>query len=532
MGDQRHVIKRQIIELTVQRQEEAHLLQAEVSRVYRQRIVPLIEQYCSALSAPDRIHRLERLEIDLGQLTSGQIETDLMARTSSALYEALAMEIREQEERAQQQGDSLQAASHLETFATFAHTGALPWWADLSQPRLLEECLQTLLDQTPQQLRHLMRELVRQPPALQRIIHYYADEMLARLAALLVPSLGHVFMRDHQGLVAILHKSRAAANRQPKQLAQSIWGNLFLVAAAHGDRSAAPESFYRAFLARLSKDLGLPYDAFVAELDRGFSESSDHDAAGIEAFIGRATSSPQTDSALAELRELLQTLAPQLSVSTRNQLVSALEELERGSPSPEAVQAILERLRHEQASDLPTERGSATRSTVAVADELYIGNAGLVILWPFLSHFFSRLGLLVEKQFKDSAAMQRGVGLLQHLATAEHSFPEYLLPLNKVLCGMEWVELFDFGPPLTTGEVEECTDLLNAVIAQAPILRQMSVEGFRSTFLLRPGVLRARDGAWLLQVERETYDIVLDRFPWSWEWVKLPWMETPLRVEW
>ena len=60
----------------------------------------------------------------------------------------------------------------------------------------------------------------------------------------------------------------------------------------------------------------------------------------------------------------------------------------------------------------------------------------------------------------------------------------------------------------------------------------MSIAGFRGTFLLRQGILGQRDGAWLLRVERETYDIVLERFPWSVDWVKLPWMEAPLRVEW
>ena len=92
--------------------------------------------------------------------------------------------------------------------------------------------------------------------------------------------------------------------------------------------------------------------------------------------------------------------------------------------------------------------------------------------------------------------------------------------------------MFDFGPPLTESEAEECTDLLSALIEQAPILRNMSVEGFRGSFLLRQGVLSARDGAWLLQVERETYDVVVDRLPWSFEWVKLPWLDTLLRVEW
>ena len=31
---------------------------------------------------------------------------------------------------------------------------------------------------------------------------------------------------------------------------------------------------------------------------------------------------------------------------------------------------------------------------------------------------------------------------------------------------------------------------------------------------------------------KKAHDLLLDRLPWSWSWVKLPWMPHPLRVEW
>lgn len=124
------------------------------------------------------------------------------------------------------------------------------------------------------------------------------------------------------------------------------------------------------------------------------------------------------------------------------------------------------------------------------------------------------------------------MGLLQYLVTEDPSPPEYLLPINKLLCGMAPDEVFEFGPPMVEVETEECTRLLQAAIAQAPILKDMSIPAFRGTFLLRQGILTTRDGAWLLRVERKTYDVVLDRSPWQLDWIKLPWMETALRVEW
>ena len=107
-----------------------------------------------------------------------------------------------------------------------------------------------------------------------------------------------------------------------------------------------------------------------------------------------------------------------------------------------------------------------------------------------------------------------------------------MLPLNKILCGMQINDLYEAEQVLTQTEKKACDELLDAVIKNAPILKNTSIDGFRGSFLMRQGILKQRDGAWLLRVERETHDIILDRFPWGIEWVKLPWMPLPMRVEW
>lgn len=165
-------------------------------------------------------------------------------------------------------------------------------------------------------------------------------------------------------------------------------------------------------------------------------------------------------------------------------------------------------------------------------DEVYVENAGLVILWPFLGSFFARLGLQEDKRFKASSAAHRAVGLLHHLVSGDLDPAEYQVTLPKLLCGLPLDAVFDFGPPVTQEEAAECQALLTAVIVSAPILREISLDGFRGSFLLRRGVIRAAGGSWLLCVERASYDVVLERFPWGLSWVRLPWMEAPLGVEW
>ena len=175
----------------------------------------------------------------------------------------------------------------------------------------------------------------------------------------------------------------------------------------------------------------------------------------------------------------------------------------------------------------------STDSRFSEADALYINNAGLVILWPFLSRFFQHLQLLTDdKQFIDETARQRAVGLLQYLANGDESPQEFLLSLNKILCGMAPEDVFDFDAEINAEEKQACEDLLTAVIQQAPVLKNISIDGFRGSFLLRRGQLSVIDDHWLLRVERETHDIVLDHFPWTFSIVKLPWMKAMMQVDW
>ena len=65
-----------------------------------------------------------------------------------------------------------------------------------------------------------------------------------------------------------------------------------------------------------------------------------------------------------------------------------------------------------------------------------------------------------------------------------------------------------------------------------PAFARIDVAGFQTLFVQRAGLLGARNGAWLLQVAQRGEDVLLDRLPWSWAWVRLPWMDDPLQVQW
>ncbi len=173
-----------------------------------------------------------------------------------------------------------------------------------------------------------------------------------------------------------------------------------------------------------------------------------------------------------------------------------------------------------------------TAAEAGPADTAYVTNAGLVLLWPFLTMLFDRLGYLEMRKFKTPELAERAAHLLQYLATGEEEFPEYILVLNKLLCGVEAARPLARAVLLTPEERSTGEGLLGAVIARWEILKNTSVAGLRETFLQRAGRLDYHPERVALTVETKTLDILLDQRPWSISTIKLPWMPLPLYVTW
>ncbi|MEO9481948.1 MAG: contractile injection system tape measure protein [Ekhidna sp.] len=167
-----------------------------------------------------------------------------------------------------------------------------------------------------------------------------------------------------------------------------------------------------------------------------------------------------------------------------------------------------------------------------VYDEIYIENAGLVILSSYFSILFERLSLLENGKFLSSNKQEMAVLLLQYLMLDEPPLNEHHLPLNKILCGL------DVGHPIRTDiqinrkDREVIHGLIDAVIGYWSAIGHSTIEGFQGSWLWRKGKLENKEECWELKVEQNSYDMLLDRLPFTLSPIKLSWMEKPLIVEW
>jgi hypothetical protein len=586
---QQHKIMRQVLEVSGCPSATAQQIQLDLRGTYYQRLLPVIEKVCSDLSSPGRIQRIDSLEIDLGEVPLEALESAVVDKFEAVFSSELAAAIGDESESKFDSDlelfDYFIRTGAIPWWANSSEQNLL----EVNLDNLIRNVPQALLRmfQTTSEPERMLRRIV---------LTYsdnLLDDLVSVMAPTLFPvgsSMAKTWLTMFE-----LSGELSNQGGFSRRAVSNFWWQEVLRAANHAEHTPASEAprFFAAILKRVARHLGRDYRSLISQLHCSLENNSlsvppwtreitEHlwqaqGGASAESDESNKTSDREASSLSETVRvELLEILTrlerrqtpdadfwirfheaiSQLPVRLQGQVRTAFEivedEVKNGekfnSTTRDKLVALI-RLVLEQKSELkldatqlrdviqpPTvdtsEKSAAVNSNFSDVDVLYLGNAGLVILWPFLENFFERLGLTEDKKFKDAAASQRAVGLLQYIADINESPQEILLPLNKVLCGMAPEEVFDFGAEITEGEKEECNDLLVAVIQQAPILNEMSNAGFRASFLLRQGQLGARDGNWLLRVERETHDIVLDRFPWSVHIVKLPWMETIMQVEW
>lgn len=165
-------------------------------------------------------------------------------------------------------------------------------------------------------------------------------------------------------------------------------------------------------------------------------------------------------------------------------------------------------------------------------EEIYIANAGMVLATPYLPRLFGMLDLIDGSKFRDERSAERAIHLLQFMVNESCDSPEFLLSLNKLMCGIPTGIPIVREIELLPREKEAIEGMLKGIIGNWPILGNTSVQGLRESFLQRSGRLQLKENNWHLKVEPKGIDVLLDRLPWSFALIKHPWMRRPIYVEW
>lgn len=283
-----------------------------------------------------------------------------------------------------------------------------------------------------------------------------------------------------------------------------LFKEFFLLQLMSKDRFTDATSFFRALL----KFLSSRRDVIFRQLLRGSSSGS----------AGRG---------LSAVPELISA-----EIARFSKVVLSHDRIEKDFLEAESQLLRLEDSPPSAAEDSFSEAAPFEQDFEGSDASFLIGNAGLVLLHPYLKTFFVNLGLVKEGKFISKRARFKAIHVLQFLIDGELEHPEHLLTLNKMLCGWPVNAPVPLSISLSEAERQSCEDFIAAVISMWEQMKNSSHANFRGSFLKREGLLRKEREEWTLRVAPRAYDVLLQSLPWGYSVVNNSLMDTIIYVEW
>jgi len=469
-----HLIRKQTILLTVPKELDAFSMQHLAGRHFRKEVLPLLEQLFNELSGSEELIQIQKLEIDLGQITEKDMRLPdwndpILATIKKQLYSKLGKESKEK----------IFASEHtilsvVKQWMYYMQHGCLPWNAMHTDENWYKQVLEALA--VDFEMVGDLKKLIQQNAlARRRIILQHDESFLIMLIEILT-----------------------AENQRTLPRAITEIGMLYLMVWPQSETSANLVNIWQQLLL-----------AAAAESNPG---------------TGRLLEKVLADSlpGAGNIQQALTYLSPDLGIVSP--IVKILA----------ANQELFLKKKNVAADDTSAKQNDNTTEADDVINEegIFVQYAGIVLIHPFISQLFKKMQLVKEGKFENAGLQQKALYLLHYLATGKTTAAEFELAVPKLLCNWPMENPVGKNGLFNQDELEEADNMLQAAIDQWTVLKSTSVDGLREGFLQRPGKLSRKKDKLYLQVEAGPIDLLLDQLPWNLGMIKLPWMKELLWVEW
>jgi hypothetical protein len=518
-----HIVKKQLISLTIDASLDGFHIQEMVSRHYWSAVVPMLEKAFDSLGDGDEVVTLDRLEIDLGILLEKNIrQENWTAALPAKLEEALTRLLQNGHPDTKVTINAPQT-NVFDQWVYYMQRGYHPWNATGKMADDDLAVLETLAIDFGR-VHELRKLLLSDPRVLARIVALHPAPFLLQLVEVILAARQESLPAAVDEVVLLwqyISSRRNETGPGEKEMRRTVWMTALRLAASIGEGRRSGGLLPQLVPAILSGQLAdlvilrrirvkLPVTGeWVQKTARVEKQAKDEQQKLTQREVNKLgkESKPKKDQPGTDKRPQRNNEQPNPEPGWPPQQTTGRE----GNLPPIALRPP---------DPILTEEG------------IFVVNAGIVLLHPFLATLFGRLDWLENKQFRSTHHQERALHLLHYLATGQDQAEEAELVMPKALCSYPIEEPVNPDIQLTHEETAEADDLLTASIQRWEILKDSSHAALREGFLQRPGKLTVKNGGWYLQVERMSYDMLLDNLPWNLSMILLPWMKDLFRVEW
>lgn len=507
-----HIVHKQVLYFAMNSKENAYQIQENAKWVFNEKALPILDELFNKYSPNGTVYRFSRLEIDLGQLTPEELEEALLDKMPLLLKELIEEKI---EGFISGSSDTVETqkipekTTLFEALVFYLKTGIMPWWVSNDSKTALsnKNIIQLLQGMNEEQLKEFSQNLD-EPLALERLAirlilpgKNVAEQKKSKKDKVVRKTLFSLLLPEVIRVLEINIESSNLVKKLKTEIIREFIMHKSLLETIPVNTSLP------VILPKIIAQVEILIRVLITTLKaEGFSKS-------------------YTIQLLQKI-ELIFGGNKQVEQFAKVQI----EQFDNGSFDKTILQtnseAVIKKITSVKNND------NVNDLKEALQNGIYIENAGVILLWPFLSGYFSNLGMTVNNSFKTEEMNKRAVLLLQYMVTGNTESQEYELALNKILCGIPVHFPVDSEFDITEKEEKETQKLLKTAIKNWKGIGKVGIKGFRNSFMKRDGKLQLTDSGWSLKINRGAYDMLLDRLPWMISMIKLKWMNKILNVDW
>lgn len=554
MNEQKHIVNRQVLEVKIPERGQTQTIQNKTSDIIKHKLHPALDKLFSKLSSADEIIRIDKLVIDLGMVAETELENVFVDRAVKQIGDEISklkISASKNNGKTSVNGNDFEKAENiittsqtkdlLEQFVYFLKTGRFPWWANVAglSSKYLQEVFSKVLKYEERVLKSTLLPLFKNPVVNQRLVFQFDHSQIYTLFEKINYQLIKSYFISFSALLSLIKTS---------QKRKEITGDFYQIALQYFsiEKQLKTEKSKIAFIRDiltlyLAKFSDVEKEQILADIInslqlRQSKKTSLEENLTLIAAIQVTLESTSYNNHLQKIIKkaisnnglAFNKLAKQHFDKSDKDSIKKKEDIKEAATAGQLKKLSDSKIKNnDKSSSLFIPKPDAD------AEEIFISNAGLVLIHPFLRYFFEGLNLLdKELQFKSKSDAHKAIHLLQFIAAGQETTDELELPLNKILCGIDINEPVPKYAGLSNAEKEECIFLIKTVLERWEALKTSKPAALRNTYLQREGILKQSGSGWNLNIERNTFDVMLEKLPWSISLIKLPWLSQILYVEW
>ncbi len=534
-----HIVKKFELNLGIDKELSVQQVRNEMLDALNGQFKLELSQVMDELCEDGELVRIDRLELDLGNVTPENLQVELMRELRTKIKSAILIEQERQSrsrsaiERTSKATDreviietrhksTVPADRELNSFVFFLKTGTFPWWSTFSNMQDVRVYIENNL------FVKKIKNQAKQTQSLNTILQIVTNSEQARKR----------FCLNFNTEVITQFSEQWFGTKSKQYISAMKWALLVLRTLTSSSTEKSRANYLRLSLINQliaaknkvkQETVAVIIPAFVKTyLELSHVSISNEQIEKLRLF----SLSQQEKIQLAEQQITVAQLKKEINHPNQKKLIELVINEVQKHQNGSSNKTILNSNKKQPKSETNNEPQLNKEQEELFDIAAEFGYAGAVILWPMLTTLFKNRGLIEGKEFKDEVAQSRALQLLNFLVSGYEDLPEFEMPLNKLLCGIPINEVIVFESELTDEDNDEVNALLEHVIANWSVLKNTSPRGLRDGFICRKGELTELEEGWLLTVEQKGIDIILNKLPWGYSMIKLPWMDKILQVQW